>query len=187
MHGFKFICLLQPRSFIVVNGKVVALGSITHFVTTQLSLRDESGRVYTKTLDLFPIKLGQYSIIFILPWFKKHLPHIQFNKNTITFNSPHCLQHCLPSHQAMTVSGLNTPFDHSPRLSTLSDQVMNVSSTDDFALNPCSCLLLYHRYCSRCSSYQAVNISNIDKPTNPRFCFSSFSICNQTSVSADNP
>ena len=67
LHGFRFICLLQPRTFIVVDGKVVTLDPITYFVTIQLSLRDELGKIYTETLDLFSIKLGQYPIIFGLP------------------------------------------------------------------------------------------------------------------------
>ena len=91
LHGFRFICLLQPRTLTVVDGRVVTLGPITHFVTTQLSLTDESGRVYTENLDLFPTKLGQYPIILGLLWFTKHLPHIRFDKNTVTFDSFHCL------------------------------------------------------------------------------------------------
>ena len=54
LHGFRFIYLLQPRTLTLVDGRVVTLGPITHFVTTQLSLKDESGRVHTETLDLFP-------------------------------------------------------------------------------------------------------------------------------------
>ena len=91
LHSFRFIRLLQPRTLTVVDNKVVTLGLITYFITTQLSLKDESGRVYTKTLDLFPTKLGQYLIILGLPWFRKHLPHIWFDKNTVTFDFPYCL------------------------------------------------------------------------------------------------
>ena len=91
LHDFGFICLLQPRSLTVVDSRIVILGPITHFVTTQLSLRDKLGKIHTKTLDLFLTKLGQYPIIFRLSWFRKYLPYIQFNKNTITFNFSHCL------------------------------------------------------------------------------------------------
>ena len=105
----------------MVNSRVITLGPITYFVTTQLYLRDQSGKIHKKTLDLFPIKLGQYPIIFGLPWFRKHPPHIQFDKNTVTFNFLHCLHHYSTSHQAMTDSELNTPFDHPPSLSTLSN------------------------------------------------------------------
>ena len=187
MHGFRFSRLLQPRTLTVVDGRVVTLGPITHFVTTQLSLTDESKRVHTKILDLFPTKLGQYPIILGLPWFKKHSPHIWFDKNTITFDSPHCLQHYSPSHQAVTVSGLDTPFDNSPCLLTLSDQIVNVSSADDFTPNPHPCSLSYHRCCPCPSSHQAVNVSSIDKPTNRRSRSMSSSTSSQTSVGTDIP
>ena len=91
LHDFRFIHLLQPRTLTVVDNRVVTLSPITHFVTTQLFLKDKSRRVHIETLDLFPIKLGQYFITLRLPWFKKHSPHIWFGKNTITFNSSHCL------------------------------------------------------------------------------------------------
>ena len=64
---------------------------ITHFVTTQLSLTDESGRVHIETLDLFPTKLGQYLIILGSLWFREHLPYIRLDKNTVTFNFSHYL------------------------------------------------------------------------------------------------
>ena len=76
LHNFRFIRLLQLRTLIIVDGKIVTSGLITYFLTIQLSLRNESGRIYTKTLNLFPTKLGQYPIILGLPWFRKHLPHI---------------------------------------------------------------------------------------------------------------
>ena len=34
LHGFRFICLLQPKSLTVVDGRVITLGLITYFVTT---------------------------------------------------------------------------------------------------------------------------------------------------------
>ena len=58
LHSFRFIRLLQPRTLTVVDGRVVTSGLITYFLTTQLSLMDESGRIYIETLDLFLIKLG---------------------------------------------------------------------------------------------------------------------------------
>ena len=87
----------------------------------------------------------------------------------------------------MTVSGLDTPFDHLPRLPTLSDQAMNVSSTNDFAPDPGFRSLSYHR-CHPClSPHQAVNISNIDKPTNRYSHSTSLSTYSQTFVSANTP
>ena len=86
-----FFYLLQPRSLIIVKDRVVILGFITHFIATQLSLRDESRKIHSESLYLFSTKLGQYPILFGLPWFKKHSMYIQFDKNTVSFNSPHCL------------------------------------------------------------------------------------------------
>ena len=57
LHSFKFISLLQPKTLTVVDSRVVTLGFITSFVTTQLSLRDKSRRIHTETLDLFSTKL----------------------------------------------------------------------------------------------------------------------------------
>ena len=187
LHSFRFIRLLQPRTFTVVNGRVVTLGPITHFVTTQLSLKDESERIHTETLDLFPTKLGQYLIILGLPWFKKHSLYIQFDKNTITFDFPHCLQHSSSSHQAVTVFGLDTSFDHLPRLPTLSDQAMNVSSIDNFAPNPRFRLLSYHRCRLRFSPHQAVNVPSIDKLTDRRSRSTSSSTSIQTPIGANTP
>ena len=187
LHDFRFICLLQSRSLTVFDNRVVTFDPITYFVTTQLFLRDESERVYTETLDLFSTKLGQYPIILGLPWFRKHLPHIQFNKNSITFDSSHCLQHCSPSYQAITISGFNTPFDYLPCLSTLSDHTMNVSSADDFAPNSHCRLLLYYHYCLRHLLHSTVNVSSINKLTNRRFCSTSSSTSRETFTSANTP
>ena len=187
LHGFRFIHLLQLRTITVVDSKVVTLGLITHFVIIQLSLTDKSGRVHTKTLDLFPTKLGQYPIILGLPWFRKYLPYIWFVKNTITFDSPHCLQHCLPFHQALTVSGLDILFDNPPYLPTLSNQAVNVFSTGNFAPDSCPHLLSYYRCCSRLLLHQGVNVSSIDKPTNRHSRSTSSSISSQTLVDTNIP
>ena len=87
----------------------------------------------------------------------------------------------------MTVSGLDTPFDNPPRLPTLSNQTVNVSSADDFAPNPRLSLLSYHRCRPRPSPHQAVNVSSIDKPTDRRSCSTSSSTSSQTLVGTDTP
>ena len=87
----------------------------------------------------------------------------------------------------MTLSGLDTPFDHPFCLPTLFDQAVNVSNADDFALDLCFRPLLYH-CCRPCPSlHQAVNISSIDKSTNRRSCSTSSFTSSQTPVVADIP
>ena len=87
----------------------------------------------------------------------------------------------------MTVSGLDIPFDNPPHLPTLSDQAVNVSSTDDFAPNPCPHLLSYYRCCPRSSPHQVVNVSRIDKPTNHCSRSTSLSMSSQTPVGTNTP
>ena len=81
----------------------------------------------------------------------------------------------------MTVSGLDTSFDHSSCLPTLSDQAVNIFSADDFAPNPRSRLLSYHYCCPCLSPHQAMNISMINKSTDRRSCSTS----SQTSIGVD--
>ena len=64
---------------------------------------------------------------------------------------------------------------------------MNVCSADDFAPNLYSYLLLYYRYRSCPSLYQAVNVSSINKPTNRRSHFMFLSTSSHTSFSVDTP
>ena len=87
----------------------------------------------------------------------------------------------------MTISGLDTSFDNPPRLPTLSDQAVNVSSADDFVSNFRSRSLSYHCCCLRPSPHQAMNVSSIDKPTDCCSCSTSSSTSSQTLVGADTP
>ena len=87
----------------------------------------------------------------------------------------------------MTISGLDTSFDNLLSLPTLSDQAVNVFSADDFAPNPHSHLLSYHRCHSSPLPYQVVNVSSINKPTNRYSRSTSLSTCSQTSVGTDTP
>ena len=85
----------------------------------------------------------------------------------------------------MTISGLDTPFDHSFCLPTLSDQAVNVFSANNFASDTCSSLLSYYRYLLCPSPHQAVIVSSIDKPTNRHSCSTSSSTFSQTLIGAD--
>ena len=87
----------------------------------------------------------------------------------------------------MTISDLDIPFNHPLHLPTLSDQAINVSSTNDFAPNLCSRLLSYHCCYSHPSPYQAVNVSSINKPTNFCSCSTSLSMSSQTLIGSNTP
>ena len=87
----------------------------------------------------------------------------------------------------MTVSSFDTLFDNSFCLSTLSDQAMNISSADDFAPNSRFRSLSYHRCHPRPSPHQAMNVSNIDKPTDRHSCSTFLSTSSQTPVDTNTP
>lgn len=186
---FQIYLFLQPRSLTIVDNTFVILGFFSYFVTTQLSLRNKSRRIYTKILDFFSSKLDQYRIILGLSQFRNHLPYIQFNKNIINFDSSHCLQYCLLSHQTLTISYLYTTFDYPLHLLILSYQAKNVASFNDFTLNRGYCLLSYHRFCSCLLLYKAENVFTINKITDcySCFCFTSLfsSMSSQIYVGAD--
>ena len=146
LHGYKFIRLQQPRSLVVADGRDVASGPITHFITTPFTIKDKSGNVHTETLDMFVTKLGQYPIILGIPWFRKHSPHIRFDQNTVTFDSSFCLQNCCPTGQAVTVDGAESQFDFPPRYPTPSRQAVDLSSADEFVPDLRSRSSSYHRF-----------------------------------------
>ena len=87
----------------------------------------------------------------------------------------------------MTVFGLDILFDHPPRLPSLSDQAVNVFSTDDFAPDPRFCSLSYHPYRLCPSLHQAVNVFSMGKPTERRSCSTPLSTFSQTTIGADTP
>lgn len=58
LHSFKFFCLQQLHSLIMVNKRDVTSSPITHFITILLTIEDKSGNIYTETLDIFVTKLG---------------------------------------------------------------------------------------------------------------------------------
>ena len=64
---------------------------------------------------------------------------------------------------------------------------MNISIADNFAPDPRSHLLSYHRCHLRLSPHQDVNVSSIDKPTDRRSCSTFLSTSSQTPVGANTP
>ena len=103
LHGLKFTPLQHPCDLTVADGRLVSSRAITHIV--QISLTFET---HTEILDLFVTTLGQYPVVLGLPWLRKHDPHIRFKENTVTFDSEHCLQHCISLHQAVKIHGVDT-------------------------------------------------------------------------------
>ena len=106
LHGLKFIPMQHPCDLTVADGRTVSSGAITHTVHIAIALG-----AHREVLKLFVTTLGQYPVVLDLPWLRKHDPHIRFHKNTVTFNSKRCLEHCISTHQAMTICGADNTFD----------------------------------------------------------------------------
>ena len=66
---------------------------------------------HVKILELFVTTLGQYPVVLSLPWLQKHDPRICFKDNTITSDSKHCLDHCISTHQATMICGVDNVFN----------------------------------------------------------------------------
>ena len=108
LHGLKLSPLQHPQDFTVANGRTISSGAIAHTVTVQTSF---ALGAHTKILKLFVTTLDQYPVVLSLLWLQKHGPHIRFHKNTVTFDSKCCLDHCIATHQALTICGADNTFD----------------------------------------------------------------------------
>ena len=107
LHGLKFSPLQHPQDLTVADSRTIYSGSITHTVRIAFAL----GATHREVLELFVTILGQYPVVLGLPWLRKHDPRIHFKHNTVTFDSKHCLEHCITTHQAMTIHGVDYVFD----------------------------------------------------------------------------
>ena len=106
LHGLKLIPMQYLCDLTVADGRTVSSGAITHTVRIALALK-----AHRKVLELFITTLGQYPVVLDLPWLRKHDPRICFSKNTVTFDSKRCLDHCITTHQTMTICGADNTFD----------------------------------------------------------------------------
>ena len=108
LQRLKFIPMQHLCDLTVADSRTVSSGTITHIV----QIESFALEAYTKSIELFVTILGQYLVVLGLPWLRKHNPRIRFKDNTITFDSEHCLEHCITStHQATTICSADTVFD----------------------------------------------------------------------------
>ena len=79
---------------------------------------------------MFVTKLGHYPVILGIPWLRSHDPHIHWKANTLTFNSSHCLSHCLTGPRSTIVHELSVIPEPLPPYACLSARVPLSSSLD---------------------------------------------------------
>ena len=106
LHGLEFSQLQHPQDLTVADGRTVSSRAITHTVRIFFTLE-----THVETFELFVTTLSQYPVVLGLSWLRKHDLRICFSKNTVTFDSKRCLDHCINTHQPMTIRGADNTFD----------------------------------------------------------------------------
>jgi hypothetical protein len=67
-------------------------------------------------IPMFVTKLGHYPIVLGLPWLCRHDVNVSFAKNTLTFDSEFCLNHCCPHGNAVMIKGISIPVPEKPNI-----------------------------------------------------------------------
>lgn len=88
-HDLKLELLRHPRRLEVVDGRQSVAGRITHMTRIPMNIQG-----HREALPCFVTKLSQQPIVLGIPWLKLHDVTISWKKNTLTFDSAHCHEHC---------------------------------------------------------------------------------------------
>lgn len=91
-HNLDFIPLTTPRVLRVVDGRKSSSGMVTHTVTVTLTIEN-----HHEIVKLFVTKLGQYPLILGYSWLSRHNPSINWQTNSVIFDSPFCQKSCQKS------------------------------------------------------------------------------------------
>ncbi|KAE8222388.1 hypothetical protein CF319_g4403 [Tilletia indica] len=129
-HKLPSSQLPEPLPLNVIDGRPISSGPVTHSSHVPLSIdtHQETVQLHLTTLDRYPIVLG-------IPWLRKHNPHIDWSRNSVTFSSSLCLKSCRapdPSIRALpAVPIISSPPPVSPPASRSSPapRIIQVSSS----------------------------------------------------------
>ncbi len=85
--------LVPAEKLSLFDGNETSSGKISHVVQGWLSIMNH------KEENTFRVtKLGAYDIVLGLPWLKSHNPNIDWEKQSLSFSSTFCKNHCLQNH-----------------------------------------------------------------------------------------
>ena len=101
-HNLPQLPLKKPCRLEVIDGRPVSSGKITHYVKTTLKINDHLEEAF-----FYITKLGHYPIVLGIPWLRHHDVSIRFPSNTVTFDSPYCLDSCNSGNQSVSIQGLD--------------------------------------------------------------------------------
>lgn len=97
-HNLPLVPLKEARSLEVIDGRPISSGDITHICKVPFMIDN-----HFEHLPMFVTALGHYPLVLGIPWLRRHGPSIDFEANTLTFNSPRCLEGCLSKPLPVTV------------------------------------------------------------------------------------
>ena len=98
-HQIPLQELKEKRQVEVIDGRPIESGDITHVAKIGMMIQD-----HDEQLPMFVTKLGHYTIVLGIPWFRLHDVAVRFASNMIRFGSQYCTTHC---HDApVTVQGV---------------------------------------------------------------------------------
>ena len=114
----------DPITVVMADGNHSSASPVTHFDTVAVRI---AGHVEQLALDTMSLS---HPIILGMPWHKEHNPRIDYQKNTLTFDSESCRQRC--SHYGKTVplrSRHRNPRTRKP-LTPTTPQIPDTETTD---------------------------------------------------------
>lgn len=99
----------RRRRLLVVDGEQSSGGDITQIAMLHISISQHT----EPQTPLFVTKLGQYPMIFGIPWLHRHNPTIDFNYPMgLSFNTIFCQTNCLPARTSkVSVQGIYPTSD----------------------------------------------------------------------------
>ena len=89
--------LPKPRTLRSYDGKIL---TTTHLVKIRMSLANGA---HQKNIPMFVTPGLNYDVILGMPWLKKYQSKIEWDSESVTFNSETCQNHCLESNNGFPI------------------------------------------------------------------------------------
>jgi hypothetical protein len=102
-HLLPLQLLPQPRTLKLADGKAPSAGAVEYTCSFPMTIGTHSEHMHSYVTSLSP----NVPLILGLEWLRQHDPAVSWSLNSLTFDSPHCLRNCLPSHKPHTIYGLS--------------------------------------------------------------------------------
>ena len=90
--------LPKPRTLRAYDGKI---STTTHLVRIRMSLANGTNQ---EDIPMFVTPGLHYDVILGMPWLKRHQPKIEWDSESVTFNSKTCQNHCLESNNRFLIT-----------------------------------------------------------------------------------